>query len=42
MHELVCQGCGAIFTSDSNTVPSGLVCSCQNKDFKMNMPTLPA
>jgi hypothetical protein len=37
MVEAECQGCGAIFTTDSKMVPAALICSCQHKDFKINL-----
>ena len=40
MQEIICQGCGAVFTSDAEGIPAGLICSCQNKDFKLNVPSL--
>ena len=41
MSELQCTSCGAIFLADSGMAPDCLVCTCENKEFKvMNTPQL--
>jgi hypothetical protein len=35
MTDMICQGCGAIFTSETDQVPTGLMCSCQHTEFKI-------
>lgn len=38
MVEIACKGCGLVFTLDSDSVPAGLVCYCQNHEFELNRP----
>jgi len=35
MNEFICEECGAIYTSESNQIPSEMVCVCKNKNFKV-------
>jgi len=35
MFEVVCQKCGAVFTSPNSKVPGALTCMCNCKEFKV-------
>ncbi len=35
MAEYECEKCGAIYTSESNRIPSEMSCTCENRNFKL-------
>ena len=35
MKEIICQGCGAIYTINSEQIPATVQCYCQETKFKI-------
>ncbi|MEK6861924.1 MAG: hypothetical protein AABY07_08210 [Nanoarchaeota archaeon] len=36
MFQVTCSRCGAIFTTEVNTIPQCLECQCTSKEFQIN------